>query len=108
MLGQQQSPPMLTKGHVDRLLRDRSATARAETAAGVAAAFADGDLAPRERRMAEGILEILAADVAEEVRRSLAEHVKHSPLLPRRLAIALAEDVESVALPILRASEVLK
>ena len=107
MLGQQQSPPMLTKGHVDRLLRDRSATARAETAAGVAAAFADGDLAPRERRMAEGILEILAADVAEEVRRSLAEHVKHSPLLPRRLAIALAEDVESVALPILRASEVL-
>ena len=107
MLGQPKQPPVLSQGHVDRLLRDRSPVARAETAASVAAAFADGDLAPRERRMAEGILEILAADVADKVRESLAEHIKHSPLLPRRIAVALAQDIEAVALPILRVSEVL-
>lgn len=107
MLGQPEQTPVLNQDQVDRLLHDRSPAVRAETAASVAAAFADGDLAPRERRMAEGILEMLAADVADEVRQSLAEHVKHSPLLPRSLAVALAQDIESVALPILRASEVL-
>lgn len=107
MLGQPKPPPALSQDHVNRLLRDRSPSARAETAASVAAAFADGDLAPRERRMAEGILGMLAADVADEVRESLAEHIKHSPLLPRSLAMALAQDIESVALPILRASDVL-
>ncbi len=107
MLGQHKPPPALSQGHVDRLLRDRSPSARAATAASVAAAFADGDLAPRERRMAEGILGLLAADVADEVRESLAEHIKHSPLLPRSLALSLAQDIESVALPILRASDVL-
>ena len=107
MLGFSKQPPVLNQGHVDRLLRDRSPSTRAETAASVAAAFADGDLAPRERRMAEGILGLLAADVADEVRESLAEHIKHSPLLPRSLAVSLAHDIESVALPILRASEVL-
>ena len=107
MLGLSKQPPVLSQAHVDRLLKDRSPTARAETAASVASAFADGDLAPRERRMAESILGLLAADVAEEVRESLAEHIKHSPLLPRGLAVSLAHDIESVALPILRASEVL-
>lgn len=107
MLGQPQQPPVLNQGHVDRLLRDRSPTARIETAASVAAAFADGDLAPRERRIAEGIVEILAADLVDEVRASLAEHIKHSPLLPHRLAVAMAQDIESVAVPILSVSEVL-
>ena len=107
MLGQPKQPPVLTQGHVDRLLRDRSPAARVETAASVAAAFADGDLAPRERRLAEGIIEILATDLADEVRESLAEHIKHSPLLPHRLALALAQDIEAVAVPILRVSEVL-
>ncbi len=107
MLGHPKQPPALSRDHVERLLQDRSPSVRAETAASVAAAFADGDLAPRERRMAEGILGLLAADVAEEVRASLSEHIKHSPLLPRRLAVALANDIESVAMPILRASEVL-
>ena len=106
MLGQPNQTPMLNQGHVERLLRDRSPVARAEAAAGVASAFADGDLAPRERRMAEGIIEILAVDVANEVREALVEHLKHSPLLPRRLAVSLAHDIEAVALPILRVSEV--
>ncbi len=57
--------------------------------------------------LAEGILGLLAADVADEVRESLAEHIKHSPLLPHSLAVSLAQDIESVALPILRASDVL-
>ena len=56
--------------------------------------------------MAEGIIEILAVDVANEVRKALVEHLKHSPLLPRRLAVSLAHDIEAVAVPILRVSEV--
>ncbi|NNG05807.1 MAG: DUF2336 domain-containing protein [Inquilinus sp.] len=107
MLGPAKNPPALTKERIDRLLGDRSAHARAETAASVAAEFSRGQLTDRERALAESILDILAADIADEVRESLAEHVKHSPLLPPSIALRLAHDIESVALPILRYSEVL-
>ena len=107
MLGSAKTPPALTREQVDRLQGDRSPGARAEAAAGVAAAFAGGGLTERERALAEGILDILAADVAAEVREALAEHVKQSPLLPPSIALRLAHDIETVALPILRYSEVL-
>jgi uncharacterized protein (DUF2336 family) len=47
---------------------------------------------------------MMAADAAELVRRALAVTLKGSPLLPRDVALRLARDVESVAIPVLNYS----
>ncbi len=107
LMGTNRTLPPLTRERVQHLLVDPSAGTRAETAASVAAEFSGGTLSERERRIAIRIFEILARDVERQVRESLAEHVKNCPYLPRSVARTLAEDVESVALPIIRYSEAL-
>ena len=104
---QKDTPPHLSHASVTRLRRDPSPSTRAETAAGVAAVFARGGLTERERRYAIDIIERFAVDVERQVREALSEHVKHCPFLPASIAVSLARDVESVALPIIRYSEVL-
>ena len=61
--------------------------------------FADGDVA-----QAQEILRLMSKDATELVRRALAVTLKSSPLLPRDVALRLARDVESVALPVLNFS----
>lgn len=56
------------------------------------------------RLAAEEILPILADDACELVRRALAITLKSSTAIPRHIALKLARDVDSVALPILSAS----
>jgi hypothetical protein len=56
---------------------------------------------------AHEILRQLVGDTAVRVRQSLAEAAKDCAALPRYVAIALARDFESVALPILRHSPTL-
>jgi uncharacterized protein (DUF2336 family) len=63
-------------------------------------------LSPEDRAAAEEILRIMAADAAELVRRALAVTLRASPLIPRDVAMRLARDVESVAVPILSFSPV--
>ena len=69
--------------------------------------FADPRLKDAERKTLLRILEILARDIEVGVRVSVAKQLKDSPLLPRRLAIELASDIEQVATPILQSSDVL-
>jgi uncharacterized protein (DUF2336 family) len=57
-----------------------------------------------DRALAAEILRIMAGDAAELVRRALAVTLKDSPLVPRDIALRLARDVESVALPMLNFS----
>lgn len=61
-------------------------------------------LTDEERVLASEILRIMAADAAELVRRALAVTLKASPLVPRDVALKLARDVETIALPMLAAS----
>ena len=58
-------------------------------------------------RAAIGILEIMARDVEQQVRESLSEQVKNCPFLPRSLAMTLAEDIDTVSLPVIQLSTVL-
>lgn len=71
------------------------------------AAFMRGELTERERCVARAIFACLARDTEVEVRRTLAEQIKCSPLLPNSIARQLAEDVEAVAVPILECSQAL-
>lgn len=99
--------PPLNWERVATLSTGRSSRARAEAAASVAAAYSRDTLAGREREIALDIIEILARDVEQSVRQALSDHIKHCPFLPPRIARALAADIESVALPMIRYSSVL-
>ena len=61
----------------------------------------DVSITDEEREAAHEVLRLMAADAAELVRRALAVTLKNSPNLPRDVALKLARDVDSVALPVL-------
>lgn len=97
----------LTEKDVARLLADPSGDSRAEAAAKIATQFTSQSLSDAERKMAEEIFRLMLKDAEVRVREALSINLKETPLLPHDVALALAEDVESVALPILQFSEVL-
>ncbi len=97
----------LTKDDVAKLMADPSAEVRSETTAKIAKQFEAEALSPAERQIAEDIFRKLVKDVEVRVREALATHLKNSPDLPHDVAVALARDVDSVSLPMLKFSEVL-
>ena len=97
----------LTQDDVAKLMADPSAEVRAETTAKIASQFTMEALSPAERQIAEDIFRKLVQDVELRVREALASHLKNSPELPHDVAVALANDVDSVSLPMIKFSEVL-
>ena len=97
----------LTQADVERLLTNPSPRTRAGKTAKIAAQFDARVLSPTERRIAEDIFRTLVKDTGILVREALAAHLKSTPDLPHDVALALAKDVDSVALPMLKFSEVL-
>ncbi len=100
-------PLQLTQDDVAKLMANPSAEVRAETTAKIASQFEVEALSPAERKIAEDIFRKLVKDVEVRVREALAAHLKNSPDLPHDVAMALARDVDSVSLPMLKFSEVL-
>ncbi len=101
------SQARLSQADVARLLSDPSAEARADTAGKLADDYAEAALTADERRLAQEIFAALVKDSALLVREALAAHLRHVADLPHDLALALAKDVDSVALPMLRDSQAL-
>ena len=66
----------------------------------------DAGVSEEERAAAAEVLKLMSLDAAELVRRALAVTLKASPNLPREVALRLAQDVESVAGPVLSFSPV--
>lgn len=97
----------LTPQSVARLLAEPSQDARADLAESLGAALSGPDLAPAEIALAQDIVRILAKDVADQVRASLAHGLRHARDLPRDVALKLAADIDAVALPLLADSLVL-
>lgn len=95
----------LNEEDVKRLLASPDAGVRAEIAGKIAAQHAH--LTGRQRLMAEDIFRVMAKDAEVRVREALSHQLKDSPLIPHDLAVALARDVDSVAVPVLQFSEVL-
>ena len=100
-------PNSLTQADVERLMSDSSPQTRAQTTAKIAAEFDAAALSEAERRIAEDIFRTLVRDTEVLVREALAAHLKSTPELPHDVALVLARDVDSVALPVLKFSEVL-
>lgn len=97
----------LTEADVVRLLTDPSGETRAEMAGKIAKGFAVDSLTARERQIAIDIVRAMVKDAEVRVREALAQNLKSSGELPHDIALTLARDVESVALPVLEFSTVL-
>lgn len=97
----------LTEDDVRRLLADPSGDARTDTATKVAYQFAARTMTERERSLAEEIFRVLVRDVEVRVREALSANLHASPDVPHDVALTLARDVASVALPMLESSQVL-
>jgi uncharacterized protein (DUF2336 family) len=91
----------LTEGDIRSLIKGESADERAAAAEKLCHTLDQARLAPEERAVAHDILRVMAQDAAELVRRALATTLKDSDLLPRDVALRLASDLPSIALPIL-------
>lgn len=96
----------LTEADIRALSRGATVDERAAAAAKICREVGRARLSDTDRAAAEDILRIMAADAAELVRRALAVTLKSSPLVPRDVALRLARDVESIAVPILSESPV--
>jgi len=66
-----------------------------------------GSMSPRERELAEEILQRLLHDLEMPIRRALAERLAAEGVAPRRLIVQLANDRIEVAWPVLLKSELL-
>ncbi|MEQ9171635.1 MAG: DUF2336 domain-containing protein [Rhodospirillales bacterium] len=97
----------LSKADVAKLLSDPTPDNRAATAAKVAGAFDPGKLSPKERALAEEIFRLMVKDAEVRVRQALTENLKQNGNVPHDVAVALANDVDRVALPMIEFSQVL-
>jgi uncharacterized protein (DUF2336 family) len=91
----------LTEYDIRTLVKGATPDERAAAAHRICRSMEQAPLSQADRELAGEILRIMGADSAELVRRALAVTFKKSPLLPRDVALKLARDVESVALPVL-------
>jgi uncharacterized protein (DUF2336 family) len=92
---------------VNRLAQDPSPATRAGTATKLALEFNSGRFSPAELRLAEQIFRVMVKDAEVRVREALSANLKTNPAVPRDIAVTLAQDVDSVAVPMLSMSEVL-
>ncbi|MEO0501196.1 MAG: DUF2336 domain-containing protein [Pseudomonadota bacterium] len=89
------------------MLTDPSASARETLARKLGRGYRARRFSAGEREIADDIVRAVARDVEIEVRKALAETISLSRDLPADVARELANDVASVAEPILRHSDVL-
>ena len=98
--------PQLTEQDIHRLIKGDTPEQRASVAHRVCRRIALDVLSDKERAYAQEIMGILADDAADLVRRTLSITLRNSPILPREIALKLAQDIEAVAIPILQDSPV--
>jgi len=98
---------VLTAADVERLLHDDSSESRSGILEKISRNYNSEQFKGREREIAEHVFRLLMKDVAVRVREALADRIKGNTTVPRDIILHLANDVETVAIPVLRDSKVL-
>jgi uncharacterized protein (DUF2336 family) len=98
--------PQLNEQDIHRLIKGETPEDRASVAHRLCRRIALDVLSDSEREYAQEIMGILAEDAADLVRRTLSVTLRNSPILPREIALKLAQDIEAVAIPVLQDSPV--
>ncbi|MGE3141934.1 MAG: DUF2336 domain-containing protein [Hyphomonadaceae bacterium] len=91
----------LTDSDIRTLVKGVAEEDRAQAAHKICRCIDDAEISDEERAHAEEILRVMANDAAVLVRRALAVALKNSAKLPRAVAVKLAQDIDSVALPVI-------
>src|ERR1700722_4270481 len=97
----------LSQADVAKLLTEPSPHVRSELAGKLAQELDSPRLTEQELTLAQDIVRTMAKDVEVVVRQALAQSLRKAAKLPHDVAVKLANDIESVALPILEHSTVL-
>jgi uncharacterized protein (DUF2336 family) len=97
---------MLTTLDIEQVRTAGMGSAIASTADRVAAVYRESSEHSGVRWIAEDIMGIWLKAAAQEVREALAQQLRHCPFLPKRLAVEMAKDIDSVAVPMLQFSEI--
>ena len=97
----------LSDSDIRTLIKGPTEDDRARAAHKICRTIDEAKLTDEERAHASKIMAIMAQDAAVLVRRSLAVALKNSNKLPREIANRLAQDVESIALPVILNSPML-
>lgn len=97
----------LQKSDVQKLAQDSSPANREQTAIKLAEVYKTRALNTGASGMVEEVLRIFAHDAAVRVRKAVSEQLQHEHDLPADIALALARDVNEVAVPVLRFSRAL-
>lgn len=98
---------MLTEHDVVELVNNRSPEVRAAIAEKVCKQYISESLSERERSIANDIFRLLMRDMEVRIRLTLSQNLKDSAEIPHDIAVSLAHDVETVAIPMLECSTVL-
>ncbi len=98
--------PYLTPDDIRRLVKGETPEERAQLAHKLCLRIATEPLGADEKLFADEILALVSRDAAELVRRAMSVTLRNSPKLPRSVALRLAKDVDSVALPVIKGSPV--
>ncbi len=99
--------PFLSNLDIRSLFRDPSPESREKTAVQVTEIFKSRAMEGKAAEVVDEIIRIFAHDAAIRVRAAVAEQLKHDPDLPPDVARTLANDVDDVAIPILKFSRAL-
>ncbi|MGA9657883.1 MAG: DUF2336 domain-containing protein, partial [Asticcacaulis sp.] len=97
---------VLSEADIKRLVRSENADDRAVATHKICRVMERGALGDAEREAAQEIIRMLAQDAAELVRRALSVTLRTSHLLPHDVALRLAQDVATVAVPVLTHSPI--
>lgn len=96
----------MAEPELSQLLDGKDEDSRCDIARRVGERLSVDDISAADRRAAETLARMLAADAIERVRRALSETVGRAPLLPKDIALKIAHDVDAVAIPFLEITEV--
>lgn len=96
----------LTEDDIKKLVKSENADDRAVATHKICRVMERAELTDAERKAAHEIIRLMAADAAELVRRALSVTLRASELVPHDVAMRLAQDVTSVAIPVLTFSPV--
>ena len=97
---------ILSDADIKRLVKSENIDDRAVATHKICRVMERSELNEVERNAAQEIIRMLAQDAAELVRRALSVTLRTSNLLPHDVAMKLAQDVTSVAIPVISHSPI--
>jgi uncharacterized protein (DUF2336 family) len=98
----------LTYEDIHKLVKEPSSKVRAEIAQKVAGSYNSSSFTPKANKIATDILRLLLQDTAKQVRKVLAQELKHNHSAPHDVILALANDDFDIAEEVLLHSTTLQ